>query len=79
MQRHPPDNPKELLTTLQEAGVHSASASHEWNRLTRYAVLTRYPGLGGTLTVEEYRTALQVAQEIVQWANDQIARRGGNE
>ena len=58
MQRHPPDNPKELLSTLQEAGVHSASASHEWNRLTRYAVLTRYPSLGGTLTVEEYRTAL---------------------
>ena len=37
---------QELLSTLQEAGVHSASTSHEWNRLTRYAVLTRYPGLG---------------------------------
>ena len=70
---------QELLTALQEAGVHSASDSHEWNRLTRYAVLTRYPGLGDALTVQEYRAALQVAQEIVQWAKEQISGRGGNE
>ena len=66
---------EELLTTLEEAGVPCPVASPEAIRLTRYAVLTRYPGLAEPVTSEEYQSALQLAEKIVQWADAQIENR----
>ena len=66
---------EELLATLEEAGVSCPVASPEAIRLTRYAVLTRYPGLAEPVTSEEYQSALQLAEEIVQWADAQIENR----
>ena len=64
----------ELLATLEQAGIRCEIASPEASRLTRYAVLTRYPGLADPITDEEYRTALELADEIVRWAESQIMR-----
>ena len=66
---------EELLATLEESGVPCPVASPEANRLTRYAVLTRYPGLAEAVTVEEYQSALLLAERILEWANDQIENR----
>ena len=63
---------EELLTTLEESGVPCPVASPEANRLTRYAVLTRYPSLPEPVTIAEYLSSLQLAENIVQWAEDQI-------
>jgi HEPN domain-containing protein len=37
-------------------------------RLTPYAVSARYPGEGDPVEESEYRTALQLAESVVQWA-----------
>ena len=66
---------EELLATLEETGIRCPVASPEANRLTRYAVLTRYPGLSEPVTTEEYQSALRLAEKIVQWADDQIENR----
>ena len=66
---------EELLATLEESGVPCPVASPEANRLTRYAVLTRYPSLAEAVTVEEYQSALLLAERILEWANDQIENR----
>jgi HEPN domain-containing protein len=38
-------------------------------------VLSRYPGLSEPVTREEYESALEIAEQIVEWAEDQIQRR----
>ena len=65
----------ELLATLEQAGLTYDVSSPEASRLTRYAVLTRYPGLADPITDEEYRAALELADEIVRWAESQIMRQ----
>lgn len=65
----------ELLSILEEVGVTYATGSPEANRLTRYAVSVRYPGLADPVTPEEYRDALRLAEEIFQWADATIRRR----
>ena len=65
----------ELLATLEEAGVECAVASPEANRRTRYAVITRYPGLADPVTDEEYRVALGLAEAIVGWADGEVRGR----
>ena len=62
----------ELVSTLEQNGVECAAVSPEANRLTRYAVLTRYPGLSEPIANEEYQAAVRLAEEIVQWVEGQI-------
>ncbi len=65
----------ELLTILEEMGVNCVAGSSEANRLTRYAVSIRYPGLAEPVSLDEYRDALRIAEEIVAWADAKISRR----
>jgi HEPN domain-containing protein len=62
----------ELVSTLEQSGVECTDISPEANRLTRYAVLTRYPGLSEPITNEEYQAAARLAEEIFVWADSQI-------
>jgi len=39
-------------------------------RLTRYAVVTRYPGLVEPVTWQEYKDAVTIAEAVVRWAQD---------
>ena len=64
----------ELVSTLEQNGVECTAVSPEANRLTRYAVLTRYPGLSEPITNEEYQAAARLAEEIFEWAESQIMR-----
>jgi HEPN domain-containing protein len=42
--------------------------------LTDYAVTSRYPGIFETVTEEEYHSAISLAQNVVDWAMDLLAK-----
>ena len=43
--------------------------------LTEYAVGSRYPGLGGEITDEEYLQAIVLAQRVLDWAEHMVCRQ----
>ena len=58
----------QLLTTLEKEGViipHDIKAA---SMLTLYAAQTRYPGLEGPVSDDEYHKALVLAERVVVWA-----------
>jgi len=64
----------ELLGLIEQAGQEVPSTVRQAARLTRYAVVTRYPGLLEPVTPEEYEEAVAIAEEAVRWAQDVIGR-----
>lgn len=42
--------------------------------LTKYAVQLRYPGVTAPITAIEYRTALELAREAVNWASSIVIK-----
>ena len=65
----------ELLTILEENGIEYTVATPEVNRLSRYATVTRYPGPSDPPTPTDHARALEVAEQVVEWAEGQIRRR----
>jgi HEPN domain-containing protein len=61
-----------LLTLLEEAGEEVPEAVRQAEGLTRYAVLSRYPGLVEPVTEGHYQEALANAEVLVSWAEDRI-------
>lgn len=57
----------ELLTLLQRA-VQVDPAVMQAVRLTRHAVMGRYPGVAEPVGQEEYATAVTIASIVVSWA-----------
>ena len=64
-----------LISILVDVGVEVNLDAAKAADLTDYAVLSRYPGLPEPVTREEYESALEIAKQIVEWAEDQIQRR----
>jgi HEPN domain-containing protein len=64
-----------LLTLLAQAGVRVPKYVSESDRLTRFAVEARYPGLSGPVTKSDHRRAVRIATGVVGWATRQVARR----
>ena len=62
----------ELVTVLQQGGENVPTAVSEAARLTRFAVESRYPGLGEAVTKEEYHRALSIAESVVVWVEKRI-------
>lgn len=60
----------ELITRLQQAGASVPEGVRQAGRLTRYAVETRYPGLGEAVTEEEHERAITLAEKTVQWVEE---------
>lgn len=60
-----------LLTLVIQAGVTVPDKTARW---TRYAVAGRYPGLMEPVTEEEYESALQIASDVLKWAEEMILR-----
>jgi HEPN domain-containing protein len=63
-----------LLTLVIQAGVTVPDKIKQAARLTRYAVAGRYPGLMEPVTEEEYESALQIASDVLEWAEEMILR-----
>jgi len=67
----------ELLGLVEQAGQEVPRAVRQVARLTRYAVVTRYPGLLEPVTREQYEEAVALAEEVVRWAQEVIERGTG--
>ena len=61
-----------LLTLLEEAGEEIPEAVRQAEALTRYAVVTRYPGLAEPVTEAHYQEAVASAEAVVHWAEERI-------
>lgn len=62
-----------LLTLLEEAGEEIPAAVRQAEDLTRYAVVTRYPGLTEPVTEAHYQQAVASAEAVVRWAEERIS------
>ena len=47
----------------------------ESDRLTPYAVTTRYPGLSAPITKREHRRTVRIATAVLRWAMHLVDRR----
>ena len=62
----------QLLTLLERSGHRTPEFVKEAERLTRFAVFTRYPGLAPPIGPQEYEEAVATAQKVVTWADSII-------
>jgi len=58
----------QLLAALEKEGVLIPNDIKTASTLTLYAAHTRYPGLEGPVSDEEYHEALILAERVVVWA-----------
>ena len=64
-----------LLTILGEAGEPIPPAIADAAFLTRFAVITRYPGIARPVTPDERRRAVAIAEAVVAWAEERVGAR----
>jgi len=62
----------ELLTLLERAGHGIPESVRQAERLTRFAVFNRYPGLTPPTSREEYQEALALAEAVVRWVEERL-------
>jgi len=67
----------QLLTLLEEAGQRIPGGIREAERLTRFAVFTRYPGIAPPVREQAYEEALHIAGQVVRWAARQLKAKKG--
>jgi HEPN domain-containing protein len=63
---------KKLLQQLKHNGLKIPKYMWEADELSDYAVVTRYPGTVGPVTLRRYRRAVRLAAAVVGWAERQI-------
>lgn len=61
-----------LFEQLLAAGVNLPLEIANAAALSEYAVETRYPGWGESVTELEFRQALNIATDVLKWADDLI-------
>ena len=66
-ERYLPDDPREWLNRAR-SNLLLARAE----RLTRFAVFTRYPGVRPAASHQEYEETLNTAEEVVRWAEERL-------
>ncbi len=64
-----------LLIPLQRNGLKIPKYMWEADKLSRYAVVTRYPGQIGPVTPRDHRTAVRIAGAALRWAERLILPR----
>jgi HEPN domain-containing protein len=64
-----------LLTLLEHAGEAIPDSVKQAEELTRYAVVTRYPGLAEPVTEAHWTDAVASAESVVHWAEERIRLR----
>ncbi|MEK7398467.1 MAG: HEPN domain-containing protein [Candidatus Poribacteria bacterium] len=62
-------NIAQLLTLLEEVGQEIPEFIRESEKLTRFAVFVRYPGITPIKRLE-YEQAIVIAENVVQWAEN---------
>jgi HEPN domain-containing protein len=61
-----------LLTLVERTGVQIPDPVKRAEDLTRYAVMTRYPGLAEPVTESHYWDAVVSAEAVVHWAEKEV-------
>jgi HEPN domain-containing protein len=61
-----------LLTLIDQGGAETPPAVREAGRLTRFAVIARYPSVAERVTEQEYQQAVAIAEAVVEWAGARI-------
>lgn len=62
----------QLLTLLERSGVEVPAQVRQAEKLTPFAVFTRYPGVAPPVQREEYEEALALAEAVVRWAEERL-------
>jgi len=62
----------ELLTVLEQNGISLPESIQASAELSDYAVEARYPGLMEPITEDEYKEAIEMAEEVVSWVENLI-------
>jgi HEPN domain-containing protein len=70
---------EELITTLERHRIVVPENVKEAVVLTQYALETRYPGDFEAVSETEYRRALDLAEQVVSWAEKVLSEKGGGE
>lgn len=65
----------DLLDLVKKAGKAVPKQVKDASRLTRFALVTRYPGVAEPVTRQEYKRALKIAERVVGWAERGISRK----
>lgn len=65
----------DLLDLIEKTGKTIPKAVRGADRLTRFAVVTRYPGVMEPVTRREYTRAVKVAGQVVRWAEKLMAKK----
>ena len=63
-----------LLSLLEATSVKIPKYVRRAKALTRFALVTRYPGMAPPVKLSEYRQAVRTAGAVLRWAERQIAR-----
>ena len=61
-----------LLKLAADAGTPVPDAVRDAGKLTRFAVVHRYPVFGSPVTDEEHQRAMQIATAVVDWARSVV-------
>jgi len=61
-----------LLTLVEKAGQEVPEPIKRAEELSRFAVFTRYPGIGPSIKEKEYRETVEIAARFVKWAENII-------
>jgi HEPN domain-containing protein len=62
----------ELFTLLEKTGQKIPEIIKQADRLTRFAVFTRYPGIAHPISEDEYEEAIEIAQEVIRWVQERL-------
>jgi HEPN domain-containing protein len=63
-----------LFTLLEVAGQDLPATVREGEKLTRFAVFTRYPGIAQPISHNEYEEAIKIAKEVIRWVQEQLKK-----
>lgn len=63
-----------LLSLLEEEGEEIPEVVRKAGELTRYALVTRYPGIARPVSEQEYAEAVAIAEAVVRWAEERIRK-----
>ena len=61
-----------LITILIQNGITVPQEIQESAKLTRYAIMTRYPHPRSVVNEEEYQRAIIIAGDVIRWCEGEI-------
>jgi HEPN domain-containing protein len=64
----------DLLDLVRKAGGSVPRSVKDAGRLTRFAVVTRYPGIAEPVSHEDYKRSVRIAERVLRWAEKLVAR-----